>query len=274
VNIQFQTVNFNNLVGLRKTAESILKFCECTNLSGLKIYWIIKDANSTDGSVEYLKHQVEQINVENLNIQIEISADKGIFNGMNCAISFAQDDMLTLFLNSGDYLSNTFIHNFKHTLFGNEDIVYGDYYINNESKKTLVKNDANIDFEYVISKMINHQSVFINSTLLKKHPFKEDYWVNADWVQLFDIMRLENPKIKYLNFAIPVYELGGNSDKHYQEGLNQREKYLKSRYSQSELKTLKTVARLRQRKWYDFLLKSLDSPKRGMILAGISKWMK
>lgn len=271
MNIQFLTVNFNNIKGLKKTVDSLISFSNNKSSSDCQVYWLIKDANSTDGSVEYLNHELLHYKKTNLYIQIEISADKGIFNGMNCAISLAQDDMLTLFLNSGDYLSDEFIANFDHNLFERRDIVYGDYFINKESKQTRVEIDPNLNFEYVLSKMINHQSIFINSTLLKTYPFKEEYWVNADWVQLFEIMRLEKLSIKYLNFAIPVYEMGGNSDKYYQEGLNQREQYLKSCYSQNELNALKTIARLRQRKWHSFIIKSLDSPFRSKILTLLKK---
>lgn len=270
--IQFLTVNYNNLVGLKRTTESIVLFAESKNAAGTKIFWVIKDAISTDGSQDFINQHIKEIRKENLDIQIEISKDNGIFSGMNGAIILAKDDILTLFLNSGDFLSREFIYMFDPTLFEQADVVYGNYYVNEERKDALVKIDSNLDFEFVISKMINHQSLFINSSILKKNLFKEEFWVNADWVQLFDIMRAGNRRIQYLDFAIPVYELGGNSDKFYQEGLKQREEYLCRVYSGNELDALKKISRLRQRKWYAFILKALDSPKRSWVLKLIARF--
>ena len=272
LNIQFLTVNYNNLRGLKVTTESILIFSESLKDKNTKVNWLIKDANSTDGSQDFINELLIQKTNSTLKIESEISKDTGIFNGMNRAITLAMDEVLTLFLNSGDYLSNEFIKKFEPSQFNNCDLVYGNYYINHEANKFLVKMDPNLDFEFVLSKMVNHQSLFINSSILKKNPFKEDFWVNADWVQLFDIMRASSLTIKYLNYAIPVYELGGNSDKFYQEGLNQREEYLNRCYSLSEVNALKKMGRLRQRSWYSFILKALDSPKRSFILKILSRF--
>jgi hypothetical protein len=272
LNIQFLTVNYNNVLGLKVTTESVLIFSESLKDKNTTVNWLIKDANSTDGSQEFINELLIQKNNSTLSIKVEISKDTGIFNGMNRAITLAMDGVLTLFLNSGDYLSNEFIKKFEPSQFNNCDLVYGNYYTNQEVNKFLVKLDPNLDFEFVLSKMVNHQSLFINSSLLKKNPFKEDFWVNADWVQLFDIMRTSNLTIKYLNYAIPVYELGGNSDKFYQEGLNQREEYLNRCYSPSEVEALKKMGRLRQRSWYRFILKALDSPKRSWILKLLSRF--
>jgi hypothetical protein len=274
LNIQFLTVNYNNLRGLKVTTESVLIFSESLKDKNTTVNWLIKDANSTDGSQEFINELLIQKTNSTLKIDVEISKDTGIFNGMNRAITLAMDGVLTLFLNSGDYLSNEFIKKFEPSQFNNCDLVYGNYYTNQEVNKFLVKLDPNLDFEFVLNKMVNHQSLFINSSLLKKNPFKEDFWVNADWVQLFDIMRTSSLTIKYLNYAIPVYELGGNSDKFYQEGLNQREEYLNRCYSPREVEALKKVGRLRQRSWYSFILKALDSPIRTKILNYIAKLNK
>lgn len=272
LNIQLLTVNYNNLQGLKVTTESVINFSKSIKEKNTTVYWLIKDANSTDGSIEFINKLLIQQTNSTLKIKAEISKDTGIFNGMNRAITLAMDGVLTLFLNSGDYLSNEFIKKFEPSQFNNCDLVYGNYYINHEANNFLVKIDPNLDFEFVLSKMVNHQSLFINSSLLKKNPFKEDFWVNADWVQLFDIMRTSILTIKYLNYAIPVYELGGNSDKFYQEGLIQREDYLKRCYSLSEVNALKKMGRLRQRSWYNFILKALDSPKRSSILKILSRF--
>jgi hypothetical protein len=138
----------------------------------------------------------------------------------------------------------------------------------------MIEAPPTLDFPYLLSKTINHQSLIIKGKWVKKYPFKTDYNIVADWVQLFEILKNENIIIKKLGYPICLYEGGGISEIQEDKRKTERVNYLRSIYSDWELEGLLVLSRLRQRKWYDFLLKSLDSPKRGMILAVISKWMK
>ncbi len=269
--IQILTINLNNLNGLRKSCDSVIQFAM---KHGENIHWIIKDGESKDGSIAYLDELKAMVIPKNIELNILIQPDKGIFNGMNQAIDVSKDNLLTLFLNSGDYLSNEFTNSFHVNDFVDSEIVYGDYFKNSEEESCREKSDPNLDFAYVLSKMINHQSIFINSKFLKKYLFKEEYWVNADWVQLFEIIRFNELRIKYLGYSVSVYELGGNSGKYYNEGIEQRVKYFKSNYTLEEIKVLTNFARMRQRSWYSFLLKSLESPKRSIILNVLTKITK
>jgi hypothetical protein len=138
----------------------------------------------------------------------------------------------------------------------------------------MIESPPTFDFAYLLVKTVNHQSLIIKGKLIKKYKFNTDYTIVADWVQLFEILRNENINIKKLDYPICVYEGGGISEIQEEKRKMERMKYLRSVYSDWELEGLAVLSKLRQRKWYDFLLNSLDSPKRGMILAGISKWMK
>lgn len=271
--IQLITINLNNLNGLKKTVESVLKFSKI-NSRFFDIYWIIKDGVSKDGSVEYLNSIKEEIYSSSIHLSLNIAKDSGIFNGMNQAIDLCQEGILTLFLNSGDFLSNQFINNAQNFFKNDCDIIYGDFYNGSEESKNYRKSDANLDFEFVLSKMVNHQAIFIKSDYLNKYKFKEVYWVNADWVQLFEIIKYENPSIHYVPIAISVYEAGGNSDNHYKAGLDQKELFLNTQYTLTENRAMMKIARMRQRPWYDFILKSLDSPKRSRALSALAKLLK
>lgn len=271
--IQIITINLNNLNGLKRTVESVLKFSRI-NSRLFNIFWIIKDGVSTDGSAEYLNSIKEEIHSSSINLSLNIVKDSGIFNGMNQAIDICHDGILTLFLNSGDFLSNEIINNAQIFLKSDFDIIYGDFYNSSENSKNYRKSDSNLDFEFVFSKMINHQAIFIKSDYLKKYMFKEEYWVNADWVQLFEIIKYANPSIRYIPIAISVYEAGGNSDNHYKAGLDQRELFLNSQYTFTEKRALLKIARMRQRPWYDFIIKSLDGPNRSRALNALAKMLK
>ncbi len=137
-------------------------------------------------------------------------------------------------------------------------------YINNVPRE--------IDFAYLVGKTINHQSYLIKSGLLKKYPFKNDYSIVADWVQLMEIFRNEKPVIKKLDFPIAIYEGGGISEKQDDLRILQRAEYLKSIYSEWELLSIIKLSRMRQRPWYDFIVRALDSPKRSSILKLLSRF--
>ena len=94
----------------------------------------------------------------------------------------------------------------------------------------------------------------------------------ADWIQLFEILKFEKIEFQKLDYPISIYEGGGISEKQNDLRIQQRNNYLKSNYTDWELESLFYLARLRQRKWYDLILRTLDSPKRSTLLTLISKF--
>ncbi len=142
--IQFITINLNNVNGLKRTIESVLKFSRI-NSSVFDIYWIIKDGFSKDGSAEYLNSIKGELFSSSIKVSLNIVKDSGIFNGMNQAIDLCHDGVLTLLLNSGDFLTNEIINNAQFFLKADYDIVYGDFYNGIEKSKNYRKSDSNLD---------------------------------------------------------------------------------------------------------------------------------
>lgn len=87
------TVNKNNLVGLKRTYESIRRHMANTDLE-----WIVIDGDSGKETVEFLE------NVENLVKWISES-DNGIYDAMNKGLKLVTGDFVW-FLNSGDTALN------------------------------------------------------------------------------------------------------------------------------------------------------------------------
>jgi hypothetical protein len=87
-----------------------------------------------------------------------------------------------------------------------------------------------------------------------------------------EIFRNEKLLIKKLNFPIAIYEGGGISEKHDDLRILQRTEFLKSIYSEWELNSIIKLSRMRQRPWYDFIVRALDSPKRSAILKLLSRF--
>lgn len=264
MNIVIVTVCKNNLDGLIKTAKSI----EQLQLIGKSecIIWIIQDGYSTDNTSQYVFDNWLQ---NGLCSQYVSELDFGIYDAMNRAIARVNDADYVLFLNSGDELSIEFINscdfNFEH-----HDVIYSDTVMNG----FIIKSPEEIDFAFLFGKTINHQSFFIRAELLKKYPFKTEYTIGADWIQLMEIFRNETIRIKKLVFPIAVYEGGGISEKQDELRIQQRRDYLKSIYSDWEIESMMKMARMRQRSWYNFLVKSLDSPKRSKSLNVLAKMLK
>lgn len=80
--ISIITVNYNNLKGLQRTAESIIR------LDYQNFEWIIIDGGSTDGSKAYIEH---------LNNKLSYwcsEKDKGVYDAMNKGISHAMGEYL------------------------------------------------------------------------------------------------------------------------------------------------------------------------------------
>ncbi len=261
----FITVHLNNYSGFQRTSESLYKFSQ----RKIKFSWIIKDGGSDESVISKMNNDLSKFE-DQTNIEFIISPDNGVYDAMNQAINLVKsEDSLVLFMNSGDELSTNFIDSFDSN-FKNLDFVYSDTLMNG----ALNKSPQHIDFAYLLGKTINHQSYFIKAGLLKKYPFKTEYSIVADWVQLMEIFKNETLQIKKLEYPIAVYEGGGISDKQDDLRIQQRKQYLITNYSDWELESMMKIARMRQRPWYDFIIKSLDSPKRSRALSALANLLK
>jgi len=255
------TVHLNNSNGFDETFYSVKQFIE----SHIEIDWIIKDGLSEISILNHIKETIKSLP----RTQVISSKDLGVYDAMNYSLSLIEDEDVVLFLNAGDRLSDAFIRNYQSETFNMFDLYYSDT-LTGHNQKLLVAPDK-VDFAYLISKTINHQSLIIKSKWLKKYHFKTNFSIVADWVQLFEILKFEKVSIKKLNYPISIYEGGGISEKQDALRIKQREEYLKSNYSDWELDTLKKIARLRQRNWYNFIIKALDSPRRSKLINLFSK---
>ena len=84
------TINFNNLAGLKKTADSVI------SQTWKEFEWIIIDGGSTDGSKEFIVSLNDDLNRNGWNpITYWCSEpDKGIYNAMNKGIGKAKGEYL------------------------------------------------------------------------------------------------------------------------------------------------------------------------------------
>lgn len=119
------TINYNNIVGLESTVNSVL------NQTSKDFEYIVIDGNSSDGSADYL-------NKEEGNFSYWVSEpDTGIYNAMNKGLKRANGEYL-LFLNSGDTLVHEdVLKQVIQSFNSNFDIYYGNLNFDYDGVKRL-----------------------------------------------------------------------------------------------------------------------------------------
>lgn len=262
--IKIITIHLNNYKGFEKTYYSVLPLLNNANFS----QWIIKDGNSKEIELVYIQKCLDKLNAN--QYQLVQKVDSGIYDAMNQALELVDNNDRVLFLNCGDELSEQFIKNYDMLNTPKADILYADTLMRDK----LVKAPESLDFAFFLGKTINHQSLIIKGFLLKKYLFNTHYKIVADWILLFELLKNESLIIKKLNFPICIYEGGGISEQQDDLRRSERQQYLNSKYSEWELESLEQFRRIRQRPWFDFIIKALDSPKRGSVIQFIGQWLK
>lgn len=200
ITLSIITVNLNNKQGLEETIRSI----ECQTFDDYE--HIIIDAGSDDGSIEVIKSYAARSS--HLTFWVS-EADNGVYDGMNKGIMHARGRYLN-FMNSGDRLNN------KSTLseidFDGTGYIYGDAIIKKQGQTEVFVSPPMIDFMFIASKMLNHQSCFIARSLFEGHTYDTSYRVVADWIHLAGCALRQNTTFKHVPLVVTVCEKPGISD--------------------------------------------------------------
>lgn len=183
--ISIITINYNNLKGLKDTAESII------NQTCKDFEWVIIDGGSTDGSKEY----IESIS-EYADYWVS-EPDKGIYNAMNKGTRKATGEYC-LYMNSGDSIyDNTTIYQLNKLNY-TSDVVSGIgttwyngklFAIRYPKKETNLSNFVCLlpdDKKRIASSSLLHQATLIKRICLLATPYDEAMKIAADykfWIQ-------------------------------------------------------------------------------------------
>lgn len=158
------TVNYNNLLGLKKTSESVFsQTCQ-------EFEWLIIDGGSTDGSKEYL---------QSIRWRCTFACserDGGIYEGMNKGISHATG-LYLYFLNSGDsFYSVDSVKMILRLLNCSYDIIRCGV----STVKGNIMPTKYITGLYLFTQDIAHQGTVIRRSLLCEKNYDTQYRVIAD----------------------------------------------------------------------------------------------
>lgn len=194
------TINFNNLFGLQKTAESVL------SLKYSNYEWIIIDGGSTDGSKEYIRDIVDTGKVTYWCSE----KDCGVYNAMNKGIAKAKGDYL-IFMNSGDcfYCSDTLNEVFRKETYA--DIIYGNALYIYKDREELKTVPYKLDLRFIYEYTIYHQASFIKrNLLLESKGYDEKFKIVSDW-KMWLVWILQNRKFEYVDTTICRFDAYGIS---------------------------------------------------------------
>ena len=193
------TINYNNLLGLQKTIDSVL------SQSFEDYEWILIDGGSTDGSKELLEKYQE-------HFAFWCSEpDKGIYNALNKGLQLAHGNYVQ-FLNSGDWLyENTTLEKVFTIVDGKDDIYYGDnIQINEDNNKNPYIYPDELGFLFFPYNNICHQATFYRQSLFDNNLYDESFSIVSDWAMNLKLL-FSGATFKHLNQFIVYYDNRGRS---------------------------------------------------------------
>ena len=245
------TINYNNAEGLEKTLKSVI------NQTFINYEYIIIDGGSSDNSVEVIEKYKS-------NIAYFISEkDKGIYDAMNKGIAIAKGEYC-LFLNSGDYLVDSYVFQKIFAANFSDDIIYGNMKVDwNNGKVTTEKMPRVISLSHMFRDTIWHPVSFIKKSLFDVYGlYNLSYSMVADYEFFFRTVIKHKVSTHHIAMPVAVFVFDGLSSKEANKRVerDERLKVHKTYLSDSEIKTENEKVindNIKNRKWYNRVMNKL-----------------
>lgn len=235
------TITYNNLVGLRKTAESVLV------QTVTDFEWIIVDGASTDGTKEYLdaiaakyvleepttnagrSNTVAKSQIANRKLQIISEPDLGIYNAMNKGIRLAQGEYIQI-LNAGDCLAAPDVTERMLAALSQYDekqpvdsigkqpigILYGNMLKVDADGKLIGKSGyTEYSLRQFYSSTLNHDCAYIHRALFDADRYglyDESLRIVSDWKWYLQAIGLGKVRPVYVDIDVTIFDGGGISE--------------------------------------------------------------
>ncbi len=208
------TITYNNLVGLRKTADSVLE----QTVSDFE--WIIIDGASTDGTKEYLAAKLQ---FTNCKLQIISEPDRGIYNAMNKGIRLAQGEYIQI-LNAGDCLAAADVTERMLNALTEQtakagqpiDILYGNMLKVDGNGKLIGKSGyTEYSLRQFYSSTLNHDCAYIRRALFDDDHYglyDENLRIVSDWKWYLQAIGLGKVRPVYADIDVTIFDGGGISE--------------------------------------------------------------
>lgn len=179
------TINLNNLIGLKKTVESI-RLQQNKNFE-----YIIKDGGSTDGSIEFIENNLDVID------KYIVCSDTGIYNAFNQGIESAKYDYIHL-LNSGDIYINKYCIDRIYESMVNDFICFSVFKFR-RGKPFVWVPQFNNTFDYVDCA---HPGLIVHKNIYRDKKYNINYKIVSDSLFIYNNVKNFNT---HINNDILVY---------------------------------------------------------------------
>lgn len=219
--ITIVTVVFNETTELKKTILSVI------NQSYNNFEYIIIDGGSSEETLDLIKKYQESIDLWVSDI------DSGIYDAMNKGIDLSSGEWV-VFMNCGDVFSNNdVLSDVSSLLKDNNDIVYGDVYIQYTDNRIQLRESRDIKLPLRIMPAC-HQAIITKTKLMKMHKFNLKYSLAADFDSLCNIVAAKG-KVKKIPLVLATVSSGGVSDVKRVDVYNQYEEISNFYFGESVL---------------------------------------
>ena len=195
--ISIITITYNNLDGLRLTAESVI-----AQTAFKEIEWVVVDGGSTDGTREFVLEELNSDRVTWLS-----GPDDGIYDALNKGVRRATGDWI-LCLNAGDMFCAADVVEKILRLSDLDDIdaIYSDGYVKNftTGERFAIVTDR-------MKGVVHHQNLVYRRRL---HSMYGEYLVTHPYIisDLLFMMRIPADRYLKVDFHIAISRAGGVSD--------------------------------------------------------------
>jgi putative colanic acid biosynthesis glycosyltransferase len=206
------TVCFNDLAGLKKTAESIRQQT-CSSLR-----WIVVDGASTDGTPDWLRTRPARL------ASFISEPDQGLYYAMNKGIDALKDQTdYIIFMNAGDVFADRTvlekIANGIETAARQPVLVYGDSF--EQLNGTLIHRSSR-KYSWIERGMFTHHQAIFFASWLEGLRYDTRYRLSADYELIFRIVRNHSPdQLMYLPMPVCTFLMGGVSHSRRLSGIKE-----------------------------------------------------
>ena len=235
------TINFNNVLGLKRTMRSVLE-------QNWKNYeWILIDGGSLDGSRQLIEQTycVLQEDGDRNPITYYCSEqDSGIYNAMNKGLRHASGDYV-MFLNSGDVFAanNVLSQVFFKTQCA--DVIYGDLCFVGKRKSKVFHYPSQLTFHYFFNRSLGHPASFIRRTLLEETGYREDFRIVSDWYAFLHWFQ-QGRTFQHVDVVVANFDAGGISLTDDARHTEERERVFAELFRPEDRKWIEESIRMQQ----------------------------
>ena len=217
------TITYNAEQYLERTIQSIM------NQSDQNFEYLIIDGKSKDGTLQIAEKYKNRVN------QLICEPDKGLYDAMNKGLKNASGDFVW-FMNAGDEINDSQAVEKIYKAINNKiDVLYGDtYFVDNagniqglRSEITPHRLPKDLKWQDMKLGMLVCHQAFITRKSIAPLYIENNLSADVDW----EIACLKKAKeVKYLDFVVAKYLIGGISNKQLKRSLIDRYEVLKKHF--------------------------------------------